>query len=154
MNKMEDIRKFINLVESAGITDNWFDTDSFKAYKKPSLEKYEVAKHPGELDHLEGNGKTQHYQRGWYIITGPKGERYSMPPEKFQELKIDNGNGTAIPKPIMKLAKLADHNGVVNTSWGQPLHYNAGKDYIVKHGPGDYGVVKTDIFKITYDLAK
>ena len=27
-------------------------------------------------------------------------------------------------------------------------------DYIVKHGPGDYGVVKTDIFAKTYDKSK
>ena len=73
-----------------------------------------------------------------------------MPPEKFNELKDDNGDGTCTPKKIIKRAKLADHDGVVNTSWGEPLHYSFGKDYIVKHGPGDYGVVKKDIFELTY----
>jgi hypothetical protein len=39
----------------------------------------------------------------------------------------------------------------VNTSWGEPLNYTAGNDYIVKHGPNDYGVVKKDIFTQTYN---
>ena len=34
---------------------------------------------------------------------------------------------------------------------GVTLHYTAGNDYIVRHGPGDYGVVKADIFKQTYE---
>jgi hypothetical protein len=66
-------------------------------------------------------------------------------------LKDDNGDGTASPKKILKLAKLADHNGIVNTSWGEPLNYTAGNDYIVKHGTNDYGVVKKDIFTQTYN---
>ena len=36
----------------------------------------------------------------------------------------------------------------------QKLFYTAGNDYIVKHGPGDYGVVKTDIFAKTYDKSQ
>ena len=62
----------------------------------------------------------------------------------------DNGDGTATPIAIPKLAKIADHKGIVNTSWGEPLHYNPGEDIIVRHGPGDYGVVKKDIFAQTY----
>ena len=150
------MRDLINII-SESITDDWFKTGSFKTQKKtsnggsPVREPYEIATQDGELEHLEGNGETQHYKQGWYIITGPKGERYSQPPETFRELKIDNGDGTATPRPIVKLAKLADHDGIVNTSWGEPLHYTKGNDYIVKHGPNDYGVVKTEIFKQTYN---
>jgi hypothetical protein len=54
----------------------------------------------------------------------------------------------------MKIAKLADHDGVVNTSWGEPMHYRTGEDFIVRHGPGDYGAVKKDIFAKTYDTSK
>jgi hypothetical protein len=53
----------------------------------------------------------------------------------------------------MKVAKLADHDGVVKASWGN-LEYTKGKDYIVKHGSGDYGVVKADIFANTYDKSE
>jgi hypothetical protein len=42
---------------------------------------------------------------------------------------------------------------VVKASWGD-LNYKAGEDYIVRHGAGDYGVVKKDIFAQTYELPK
>ena len=83
-------------------------------------------------------------------MTGPKGERYPISPDKFNTLYDDNGDGTATPKKISKLAKLADHDGVLHTSWGD-LQYTKGNDYIVRHGAGDYGAVKKDIFAQTYD---
>jgi hypothetical protein len=42
---------------------------------------------------------------------------------------------------------------VVKASWGD-LNYTKGEDYIVRHGAGDYGVVKKDIFAQTYDTSK
>lgn len=135
------------LTESTNrITDDWFK-DGFKTYKIPAKEKYEIADQDGTVKTLEGPVS---YKKGDYIMTGPKGEQYPMPPEKFKELKDDQGNGIATPKKIVKLAKLADHDGAVNTSWGATLNYTQGNDYIVKHGPGDYGVVKADIFAKTY----
>ena len=83
-------------------------------------------------------------------MTGPKGEKYPITPEKFHQMKDDLGNGIASPKKIVKLAKLADHDGVIHTSWGD-LNYTAGNDYIVKHGANDYGAVKKDIFAQTYN---
>lgn len=151
---MSNIRKFINVLHE-NVNDEWFSNGGFKAFKKPTAkEPFEIADSDGELDHLEGNGKPQQYKKGWYIVTGPKGEKYSMPPEKFHELKKDNGDGTATPKPIIKTAKVADHSGIVNTSWGEPLHYNPDVDVIVRHGTGDYGVVKKDIFSQTYEIVK
>lgn len=141
------------VMENSGITDAWFDTGSFKAFKRPTArEPFEIAQTDGELDHLEGAGKPQKYKKGYYIVTGPKGERYSMPPEEFHKLKKDNGDGTATPKPIVKLAKVADHSGVVKTSWGEDLNYNPEVDVIVRHGADDYGVVKKDIFDKTYQV--
>jgi len=148
MNNMRDI---INSI-SENISDEWFKNGSFETFKKGNPEQYEIADKPGTIDTLESNGKPQNYKKGWYILTGPKGEQYSMPPEKFHELKDDNGDGTCVPKKIIKLAKLADHNGIVNTSWGEPLHYSTGEDVIVRHGEGDYGVVKKDIFQQTYNI--
>jgi hypothetical protein len=142
------MREFINIVE--GISDAWFKTDSFQTYKRPSKEKYEIATEPGTIDTLEGPVK---YPAGYYIMTGPKGERYPISPEKFAELKDEAGNGICTPKKIMKIAKLADHSGTVDTSWGEKLHYNPGEDVIVRHGPNDYGVVKKDIFAQTYEKA-
>lgn len=135
------------LLES--VSEDWF-ADGFKTFKKANPVKYQVADKDGTLQTLEG---PVNYQAGYYIMTGPKGEQYPITPEKFATLYDDNGNGTGTPKKIVKVAKLADHDGVVNTSWGEPLNYTAGNDFIVRHGPGDYGVVKKDIFAQTYDTS-
>jgi hypothetical protein len=127
--------------------DGWMTQGSFETYKRPAEEKYEIAPEDMTIQTLEG---PQTAKTGFYIMTGPKGEKYSMPPEKFNELKDDLGNGRARPKKIVKRAKVADHDGKVNTSWGEVLNYKAGDDIIIQHGPGDYGVIKKDIFAKTY----
>lgn len=141
------MREFIKLVEDKGITDDWFKDGGFKTFKKPAKERYRIADEPGTIDTLEG---PVNYPKGFYILTGPKGEEYPMSPEKFDELKDDLGDGVCTPKKILKVAKLADHSGTVDTSWGEKLHYNTGEDYIVRHGENDYGVVKKEIFQQTY----
>ena len=141
------MRNLLNLFED-NINDGWFK-DGFQTYKKPAQEKYEIAQEDGTIQTLEG---PVNYKKGYYILTGPKGEQYPIPPEKFNELKDDLGNGVCSPKKIIKTAKLADHDGVVKTSWGEDLNYTANNDYIVRHGAGDYGVVKADIFKQTYNI--
>jgi len=141
------MRNLLNLFED-NINDAWFK-DGFQTYKKPAREKYEIAQEDGTIQTLEG---PVNYKKGYYILTGPKGEQYPIPPEKFDELKDDLGNGVCSPKKIIKTAKLADHDGVVKTSWGEDLNYTANNDYIVRHGAGDYGVVKADIFKQTYNI--
>lgn len=144
------MREFMNIVEGKGITDDWFD-GGFVTFKNPTPEKYEIADSDGTIQTLEG---PVNYKKGFYILTGPKGEQYPIPPEKFAELKDDQGNGICTPKKIYKVAKLADHSGSVDTSWGEKLQYNTGEDYIVRHGPNDYGVVKKDIFNQTYHTGK
>ena len=145
------IKQFINIVESMeGITDDWFKNGSFETYKHPTPIHYKTAIHPGTVDTLEGPVE---YLAGHKIITGPKGEKYPVSPEKFADYYDDNKDGTATPKKIFKLAKLADHDGVVHASWGD-LNYKAGEDYIVRHGHSDYGVVKKDIFAQTYEVPK
>jgi hypothetical protein len=146
------IKEFINIVESMdGITDAWFKHGGFETYKKAAKERYEIANEPGTIDTLEGPVK---YPKGFYIMTGPKGEQYPISPEKFNDLKDDLGNGVCTPKKIVKVAKLADHSGSVDTSWGEKLNYNTGEDIIVRHGPNDYGVVKKEIFAQTYSQGK
>jgi hypothetical protein len=130
------------------IDDNWFKQGGFATYKYPTPISYETATDNGTVDTLEG---PVNYTVGHKIITGPKGERYPVSPIKFSAYYDDNGDGTATPKKIMKTARLANHDGVVKASWGN-LEYTNGNDYIVRHGPGDYGVVKTDIFAKTYHI--
>jgi len=144
-------RKYIDMINEnqEPISDAWFK-DGFQTYKKASPIKYEVATQPGTVKTLEGPVR---YESGHIIITGPKGDQYPVTPEKFSSLYDDNGDGTATPKKILKVAKLADHDGVLHTSWGD-LNYTTGNDYIVRHGTGDYGAVKKDIFAQTYDTSQ
>ena len=142
------MREYINIVEGLAVTDDWFKDGGFKAYKRPAKERYEIADKPGTIQTLEGPVK---YPEGFYIMTGPKGEQYPISPEKFNDLKDDLGDGVCTPKKIVKWAKVADHSGSVDTSWGEKLQYNTGEDIIVRHGTNDYGVVKKGIFDTTYE---
>jgi hypothetical protein len=142
------IREFINIVESADkVNDDWFKTGSFIAAKIPNkIEPFRILTEPEIIHSREGDLKGE---PGDYVITGPEGEEYLNDPETFHKLKTDNGDGTASPKAIPKQVKLADHDGVLHTSWGN-LEYTKENDYIVRHGTGDYGAVKKDIFAKTY----
>jgi hypothetical protein len=142
------IREFINIVESADrVNDDWFEIGSFIAAKIPNkIEPFRILTEPGIIHSREGDLKGE---PGDYVITGPEGEEYLNDPETFHKIKTDNGDGTASPKAIPKQVKLADHDGMLHTSWGN-LEYTKGNDYIVRHGTGDYGAVKKDIFAQTY----
>jgi len=146
------IREFINIVESMqkGITDEWFVHGSFETHKLDKPVPYTIADSDGVTKTLEGPVP---YKVGHYIMgPGPKGEFWPLDPDNFHSKYHDNKDGTGTPKLIHKHAKLADHDGVVHASWGD-LNYKAGEDYIVRHGAGDYGVVKKDIFAQTYDTS-
>lgn len=149
---MKTLRDYIDLVEGRGseVNDEWFRHGSFRASKRATArEPFERAKDSGTIDTLEGPVK---YSKGDYIMTGPKGEQYPISAEKFLELKVDNGDGTASPRAIPKLVKMADHDGSVILKYnGSSLEYHKDEDYIVRHGAGDYGVVKKDIFDQTYE---
>jgi hypothetical protein len=145
---MKTLREYINVIEGRAVSDDWFKDGAFKVFKRPAKEQYRIATEPGTIDTLEGPIK---YPAGHYIMTGPKGEEYPISPERFKDLKDDLGDGVAQPKKIVKLAKVADHSGSVDTSWGEKMHYDPKVDVIVRHGANDYGVVKKDIFDITYE---
>ena len=143
---MKTLREYIDMI-SEKVDDAWFEQGAFKTFKKPNPIHYETAEDSGTIDTLEGPVK---YQAGHKIITGPKGEKYPVSPESFHDKYDVNDENTATPKKIIKYAKLADHDGVLHTSWGD-LEYTKGDDYIVRHGEGDYGAVKKDIFQQTYN---
>jgi hypothetical protein len=147
---MKTLREYIDIVtENKKITDDWFKSGSFEAFKIPDKkEPFNVADDEGVIKTLEGPVP---YKKGDYIMTGPNGEQYPISPETFEKLKVDNGDGTASPKKIVKLAKVADHDGEVTLQYnGAQLAYHKDEDVIVRHGPNDYGIVKKDIFNKTY----
>ena len=143
---MKTLREYINLIEGK-INDSWFKDGAFNTFKLAKPIHYDTATDSGTIDTLEGPVR---YEAGHKIITGPKGEKYPVSPESFEDKYDIEDEHTATPKKIVKYAKLADHDGVLHTSWGN-LEYTKGNDVIVRHGEGDYGVVKKDIFQQTYD---
>lgn len=146
---MKTLREYINIVEGGVITDAWFKNGAFKTSKKPNPVPYKIADSDGFTRTLEGPVK---HRKGHYIMgPGPKREFWPLEPDNFNDKYDDNGDGTGTPKGgVIKLAKLADHDGIVKASWGN-LEYTKGNDYIVRHGENDYGVVKKDIFAQTYE---
>ena len=44
----------INEVTTSQINDKWFEQGSFKTFKKPAKEKYEIAQQAGTVQTLEG----------------------------------------------------------------------------------------------------
>ena len=145
---MKTLKEYIDTIleEQNKINDAWFKHGSFKTYKLAKPIHYDTATTSGTVNTLEGPVK---YEAGHKIITGPKGEKYPVSPESFADKYDVNDEHTATPKKIIKYAKLADHDGVIHTSWGN-LEYTTGNDYIVRHGTNDYGAVKKDIFSQTY----
>lgn len=149
---MKTLREYINLIsESNKVDDEWFNDGAFKTFKKPIPVPYTIADSDGITKTLEGPVA---HEKGHYIMgPGPKKEFWPLSPENFHDKYDDNEDGTGTPKGgVTKLAKLADHDGVIKASWGD-LNYTKGNDYIVRHGTGDYGVVKKDIFQQTYDTS-
>ena len=143
---MKTFRQFLNEEATPGITEDWFGHETtFSAFKPPNPVQYEVAQSAGTIETLEGPVR---YEEGHRIMTGPKGEKYPIAPDKFEKLYDVDEQGVARPKRVVKQVRPADHSGVLKNSWGE-LTYNPG-DLIVRHGEGDYGVVAPDIFAKTY----
>ena len=134
--------------------EQWFledshDLSAFLTYKLPEPIRFKVAADSGAIQTLEGEMK---YECGHIIITGPAGEQYPVHPDTFiEKYNVNQSRNEATPKKIEKLAKMADHDGVLHLACGV-LEYKANRDYIVRHAPGEYGPVRADIFEITYHI--
>ena len=128
------------------ITD-WFRKGSIQVHKKAIPVKFEVAMSNGHIDTLEG---IMNYEIGHKIMIGPLGEKYPLSNEVFHTYYEIFKEDTAIPKKIVKLAKLADHDGMITTVWGC-LEYKAEEHFIIQHGPDNFGPVRVDIFFKTYE---
>lgn len=111
-------------IMETSINEAFFVEGAKVAWKKGVEERYEIAKTDGVLQTREGPRK---YKSGYYILTGPEGEQYSMPPTTFRKLKDDQGGSKAVPKKIPKLVKLAERDGRVHTSWGEVLEFRTKK---------------------------
>lgn len=129
------------------INDSWF-SDGIRTFRKPIAEPFYIATEDGVVDTFNGPAA---YKAGDRIITSALGEQYPLSLDKFVNLKHDNRDGVCYPKKLLKVAKLADHDGFLQIGHVQ-VPYTAGADYIVRHGPKEFSVVKREVFVITYAI--
>ena len=95
---------------------------------------------------------------GDFVITGPKGEKYVIAPNKLPNNYniIENVLVTRqqprlvayVSKKLLKALRLADEIQFT-ASWGEAMILKCG-DYLVKEGEGMYYRIEGDVFKKTY----
>jgi hypothetical protein len=127
------------------INDNWFFNGGFLTFKIPNQETYTIAQEAGSVNQVA-------YDAGDYIITDSSGSVYVIPPTKFNRRNEDLGGGNSMPKKLLNLAKLANEDGVIQTSYGEK-NYTLGNQYIILQDPDDYKVLDKAVFEELYDLS-
>jgi hypothetical protein len=127
------------------INYNWVFVGGFLTFKIPQAETYEIAQEAGTRNTISFNA-------GDYIITDSIGELYVASLDKFTKRNTDLGNGNSMPKKLLNMAKLADEDGTIQTSYGEKS-YTSGNQYIILQDPDDYIVLDKVLFEQLYDLA-
>ena len=128
------------------IVYNWFFVGGFLTFKKNiKNETYDIAQEAGTISAVSFNA-------GDYIITDPDNGLYAIPPDKFIRRNEDLGDGNSRPLKLLNMAKLADEDGTVQTSYGEK-NYTAGNQYIVLQDPDDYLVLDKTVFEELYELS-
>lgn len=126
-------------------------TSAVQAIKRTVPVSVEFALSDGICATLEGPVA---YQTGDAILTGVAGESWPMPRARFDERyrPIDTTscgeNGTYVKRP-MTVSAVQLTESIELSIAGGVLSGNAG-DWLLEYGPGDYGIVRGDIFLKTY----
>ena len=128
------------------IVYNWFFVGGFLTFKKNiKNETYEIAQEAGTIGSVSFNA-------GDYIITDSDNGLYAISSSKFLKRNEDLGNGNSKPKKLLNMAKLADEDGILQTSYGEK-NYTSGNQYIVLQDPDDYLVLDKIVFEDLYELS-
>lgn len=119
---------------------------------------YNIAQEDGIVQTLEGDTK---YSKGDYIMTGVKGEKWRIRPDRFLQtytpvLNINetvariNCSSQVEPNNLLKRFEFAKEVGVIDTAWGAKLKYKV-NDAIINHdGKDDKAPCDKEIFELTY----
>lgn len=101
---------------------------------------------------IDGKDETKNKARiGDYILTGTKGERYILTPEKFKLRYKLQGKDKAVTEPVIINAK--EYKGKPISfvaSWGEEMIIEEG-DYLIKKG-NEYYRIEKGAFANTYTL--
>jgi len=125
-----------------------------KIYQKKKLMfDVELVKQPREvITKIDGKEETKNKaNKGDYILTGTKGEKYVLSPNKVKERYIIKDN-KAESKPVKTKGKILDSKISFIASWGEKMNTEIGDTLI--NNNGEYYRIEKSAFKNTYDLVK
>ena len=120
-----------------------------KCMKKPIPLSFRFAAKEEIVQTLEGAVTAK---AGDAILTGTKGERWPISRDKFEQTyDYSAPTGVCSKKPILVDFEKMDEPFEVKVGWSaEPIKGKAG-DYRLTYGPGDFGVVASEIFAETYE---
>ena len=122
--------------------------------KRPLAVKVTFAKADGICQTLEG---PVDYLAGDAILTGIANENWPVVRAMFDKRyeaaagTTFGGDGNYVKKPLEVFALRLEIPLDVTLPAGGVLHGEAG-DWLLQYGPADYGIVRDDIFRSTYDF--
>jgi len=140
---LEEVNKSLNQKEMKKFYDD---------LKKEKTFNFEVAKEKTKIDTvIDGKKETsKSVNKGDYILTGTKGEKYAISPKTFKE-RYTIVNSKAKTKPIKTLAKkyLGKPISFI-ASWDEEMILEP-NDFLIKNGDEYYRIEKK-AFNNTYRL--
>ena len=118
-------------------------------FKKPLEIKFKVTNVKTEVITLEG---PQTAQKGDFVLTGTKGEKWPVPRDFFESNYSILRDGVCAKNFFVVSATRKKEPFEVTPSWSdKPLKGKVG-DVLVEYGPEDFGVVDWEIFLETYSI--
>lgn len=123
-----------------------------KTYTKRTLTfDVEVAQNSKKIDTIiDGKTETTNTaKKGDYILTGSKGEKYVLSPQKFEQRYTMTSDGRAKTKPVQtKAKKYKGPTMKFMASWGEEMILESG-DFIINNN-GEYYRIEKEAFHNTY----
>lgn len=119
--------------------------------KKPNSFDFEIAKEKQKMDTIiDGKKETSKtVNKGEYIITGSKGEKYAISSKKFKE-RYTIVKGKAKTKPVEVFGKKYSGKPIsFMASWGEEMILEP-NDFIIKNTDDEFYRIEKESFSNTY----
>ena len=125
-----------------------------RVIKRPIPVQVHFARADGICNTLEG---AVAFCSGDAILTGVAGESWPVERKKFDERYLPakgttaGAGGAYVKRPIIVLALRLNAPVEIQMPAGGRLQGNSG-DWLLQYGASDYGIIKDEIFRVTYDI--
>jgi len=133
------------------------DPQAIKMRRRPLVHEVRFAESGGVCKTLEGWVR---YKRGDAIVTGVKEEHWSVSRKAFEQRyealsQCPMGeSGRYRKRPIDVLARLLDKPMTLFLAERDSILSGKPGDWLVQYAPDDWGVVRDDIFQLSYEAAE